>query len=164
MENAIFPATSAAIAGVFLALVGALCIFKPESMQAWFQKRHNSTQNPRNHCKLALTWRRPHSQNWAGFPSKIARYPPTISKHDATYRYYSDGSIRIGLPRRFSGLAVFDARFYIRVRRINEPSQLCGVGGCSRSQLHMAHDLAGALQQARRIPQRCALKESHIYV
>jgi hypothetical protein len=41
MENAIFPATSAAIAGVFLALVGALYIFKPESMQAWFQKRRN---------------------------------------------------------------------------------------------------------------------------
>src|SRR5229473_2498320 len=28
----------------------------------------------------------------------------------------------------------------------------------------MAHELAGALQQARRIPQRCALKESHIYM
>jgi len=28
----------------------------------------------------------------------------------------------------------------------------------------MAHELAGALQQARGIPQRCALKESHIYV
>src|SRR5882757_9724979 len=28
----------------------------------------------------------------------------------------------------------------------------------------MAHELAGALQQARRIPQRCALKEPHVYV
>jgi hypothetical protein len=43
MENAIFPETSAAVACVFLALVGALCICKPKSMQAWFQKRHNSS-------------------------------------------------------------------------------------------------------------------------
>ena len=28
----------------------------------------------------------------------------------------------------------------------------------------MAHELAGALQQARRIPQRCAVKKPHIYV
>jgi len=28
----------------------------------------------------------------------------------------------------------------------------------------MAHELAGALQQARRIPQRCAVKEPNIYV
>jgi hypothetical protein len=70
--------------------------------------------------------------------------------------------IRAGLPRRFSELAVFDARLYIRVRRIDEPAQLCGVCGRSRSQLHMAHELAGALQQARRIPQRCPVKEPHI--
>src|SRR5205823_12909009 len=31
-------------------------------------------------------------------------------------------------------------------------------------QLHMAHELAGALQQAGRIRQRCALKEPHVYV
>jgi hypothetical protein len=30
--------------------------------------------------------------------------------------------IRIGLPRGFSELAVFDARFYIRVRCIDEPA------------------------------------------
>jgi hypothetical protein len=30
--------------------------------------------------------------------------------------------IRVGLPRRFSKLAVFDARLYIRVRRIDEPA------------------------------------------
>ena len=30
--------------------------------------------------------------------------------------------IRVGLPRRFSELAVFDARLYIRVRRIDEPA------------------------------------------
>jgi len=43
MEHLIIPAASAAaeVACVFLALVGALCIFKPESMQAWFQKRHS---------------------------------------------------------------------------------------------------------------------------
>src|SRR5450755_2369214 len=28
----------------------------------------------------------------------------------------------------------------------------------------MAHELAGALQQARRVPQRCAVKEPHIHV
>ena len=72
--------------------------------------------------------------------------------------------VRVGIPSRFSELAVFDARLYIRVRRIDEPAQLCGVCGRSRSQLHMAHELARALQQARRIPQRCAVKEPHIYV
>ena len=30
--------------------------------------------------------------------------------------------IRDALPRRFSDLAVFDARLYIRVRRIDEPA------------------------------------------
>src|SRR3984885_788521 len=60
--------------------------------------------------------------------------------------------------------AVFDARFYIRVRRIDESAERCGVCGRSRSQLHMAHELAGALQQARRIRQRCSVKEPHIYV
>jgi hypothetical protein len=33
--------------------------------------------------------------------------------------------------------------------------------GRSCSQLHMAHDLAGALQQAEPIRERCAVKESH---
>jgi len=65
---------------------------------------------------------------------------------------------------RFSELAVFDARLYIRVGRIDEPTQLCGVCGRFRAQLHMAHELAGALQQAPRIPQRCTVKEPHIYV
>src|ERR1700693_2403316 len=65
---------------------------------------------------------------------------------------------------RFSELAVFDARLYIRVRRIDEPTQLCGVCGCSRSQLHMAHELAGALQQVCQIRQRCSVKEPHVYV
>jgi hypothetical protein len=30
--------------------------------------------------------------------------------------------VRVALPRRFSELAVFDARLYIRVRRIDEPA------------------------------------------
>ncbi len=30
--------------------------------------------------------------------------------------------LRVTLPRRFSELAVFDARLYIRVRRIDEPA------------------------------------------
>jgi hypothetical protein len=35
---------------------------------------------------------------------------------------------------------------------------------CQFSQLHVAHELAGALQQAGRIRQRCAVKEPHVYV
>src|SRR5258708_18047174 len=33
-----------------------------------------------------------------------------------------------------------------------------------QSQLHVAHKLAGPLQQAGRIRQRCAVKEPHVYV
>jgi hypothetical protein len=47
----------------------------------------------------------------------------------------------------FYELPVFDARIYIGVRRIDKPAQLGGVCGRSRSQLHMAHELASALQQ-----------------
>src|ERR1700682_6269292 len=72
--------------------------------------------------------------------------------------------IRVRFPWRFSGLAVFDARLYVPVRRIDEPAQRCGVCGRSRSHLHMAHELAGALQQAGRIRQRGAMKEPHVYV
>src|SRR5216683_6438770 len=54
----------------------------------------------------------------------------------------------VDLSRRFFELAVFYARLYIRVRRLDEPAERCGVCGRSRSQLHMAHELAGALQQA----------------
>src|SRR5689334_14897710 len=64
----------------------------------------------------------------------------------------------------FSKLAVFDARFYIRVRRMDEPVERCGVRGGFRPQLYMAHELAGALQQTRRIRQRYAVKEPHVYV
>src|SRR3984893_14278879 len=65
---------------------------------------------------------------------------------------------------RFPELAVFNARPYIRVRCLDEPAERCGVSGGSRSQLHMAHELAGALQQAGRIRQRCAVKKPHVYV
>jgi hypothetical protein len=52
---------------------------------------------------------------------RFARHPPTISKHDATIVTNLAVQIRFGLSRRFSELAVFDARLYIRVRRIDEP-------------------------------------------
>jgi hypothetical protein len=70
------------------------------------------------------------------------------------------------LPRRwrFSELAVFYAGLYVQVRRLDEPAERCGVCGPSRSHLHMAHELAGALQQAGRIRQRCAVKEAHVHV
>jgi hypothetical protein len=64
--------------------------------------------------------------------------------------------------RHSSELAVFDALLYIRARRIDEPAQIDGVCGRSWSQLHMAHELAGALQQGRRIPQRCAVSTPHL--
>jgi hypothetical protein len=35
--------------------------------------------------------------------------------------------IRVRISRRFSELAVFDARLYIRVRCIDEPAERCGV-------------------------------------
>jgi hypothetical protein len=45
-----------------------------------------------------------------------------------------------------SGLAVFDARFYIRVCRFDELVQGGSVGVYSWFQLYVAHELAGALQ------------------
>src|SRR6266403_4267208 len=65
---------------------------------------------------------------------------------------------------RKTELAVFYARLYVRVRCLDEPAERCGVCGRSRSQLHMTHELAGALQQAGRIRQRYAVKEPHVYV
>ena len=44
------------------------------------------------------------------------------SKAKAKYHRSLAVHIRVGLPRRFSELAVFDARLYIRVRRIDEPA------------------------------------------
>ena len=70
----------------------------------------------------------------------------------------------VDLSGRFSELAVFNARLYIRVRRLDEPAERCGVCGRSRSQLYMTHELTGALQQASRIRQRCAVKEPHVDV
>ena len=85
------------------------------------------------------------------------------SAHDR-YATYLAVHIRFSLLRRFSELAVFDARHYVRVRRIDEPAQRCGACGRIRSQFHVAHELAGALQQAGRIRQRYAVKEPHVYV
>jgi len=48
-------------------------------------------------------------------------------------------------------LAVFYAGFYVRVRRVDEAGERCGVCGRSRRELHVTHSLAGALQQAGRI-------------
>ena len=64
----------------------------------------------------------------------------------------------------FRELAVFDTRFYMRVRRLDECAERGGVCGGFRSQFHVAHELASAVQQARRIRQHCAVKESHVYV
>jgi hypothetical protein len=66
--------------------------------------------------------------------------------------------------RRFTELAVFDAQLYIQVRRLDEFAEGCAVCEWSRSQLHMTHELASALQQVGRIGQRRALKEPHIDV
>jgi hypothetical protein len=41
MERLMIPTSVAAV--ILLALVGSFCIFKPERMQAWFQRRHNSS-------------------------------------------------------------------------------------------------------------------------
>ena len=67
-------------------------------------------------------------------------------------------------PLNRSNSVLIVARLYIRVRRINQPAQLCGVRGRSMPQLHMAHELAGALQQAGRIRQRRAVKKTHVYM
>ena len=61
-------------------------------------------------------------------------------------------------------LAVFDPRLNICIRRFDEPAQRRGVYGCSRFQFHMTHEFTSTLQQARRIRQRCAVKEPHVHV
>jgi len=62
---------------------------------------------------------RPYVHEWSS--SRLAPCPPTISKHCAIYRTDLTDHIRGALPRRFCELAVFDARLYIRIRRIDEP-------------------------------------------
>jgi hypothetical protein len=57
---------------------------------------------------------------------------------------HSRSECMVWISRRFSELAVFYARLDIRVRRIDEPVERCSICGRSRSQLHMAHKLAGA--------------------
>jgi len=61
-------------------------------------------------------------------------------------------------------LTVFDAHLDVRIRQIDEPAKCSGVCGRSRPELHVAHELAGALQQAAWIRQRCAVIEPHVYV
>ena len=65
-------------------------------------------------------------------------------------------------PLKEPCLPVFHARLHIRVS--HQPGQRCIVRDRPRSQLHMPHELAGTLQQARRIRKPCPLKEPHIYV
>ncbi len=45
---------------------------------------------------------------------------------------------------------------------MDEPAESGGVGGGSRPQFHMTHELAGALQQAGRIGEGCAMEETHV--
>src|ERR1700733_136835 len=63
-----------------------------------------------------------------------------------------------------SELAVFYAGLDVGVGIFDELVERCGVWDRSRFELHVAHVLAGALQQARRIEQGCAVKESHVDV
>jgi len=65
---------------------------------------------------------------------------------------------------RLTELAVFNALLYIRVGRLDEPADRFYVCGGSWFQLHMPHSLAGPLQQAGWIGQRCAQKEPDVDV
>ena len=58
-------------------------------------------------------------------------------------RYKGVSATRAVEMEIFRGLAVFDARSYIPVRRLDERAYRPGACGGSRSQLHMAHDFAG---------------------
>ena len=53
---------------------------------------------------------------------RFDRYPPTLGKHSATHRSNQELTSAPPLPRCFSDLAVFDARLYVPVRRIDEPA------------------------------------------
>ena len=71
----------------------------------------------------------------------------------------------VGRPApAFSDLAVFYAVLYVRVCRFDEPAERCGVCGCSRFELYMAHEPAGALQQAGRIGKSGSLEKTYIYM
>jgi hypothetical protein len=56
----------------------------------------------------------------------MASMPP-INNRVMSRRYGQSFHIHVGLLRRFSELAVFDARLYVRVRRVDQPAQACGV-------------------------------------
>ena len=59
---------------------------------------------------------------------------------------------------------MFHAEFYIRVRRVDKLGQRGSICGRSGFQLHMTHELAGTLQQTRRIGQGCTVEETDVYV
>ena len=47
---------------------------------------------------------------------------------------------------------------------MNELAEGGGVGGGAGCELYVAHEFAGALEEAGGIGQRCALEESYVYV
>jgi hypothetical protein len=57
-----------------------------------------------------------------GLLMEVAHYPPTVG--NLMRHIVTDLAVnaRVALPRRFSELAVFDARLYIRVRRVDQPA------------------------------------------
>ncbi len=59
---------------------------------------------------------------YLGITSRLTVIRPTISNTMRHIVTNLAAHIRGALPRRFSELAVFDARLYIRVRRIDEPA------------------------------------------
>src|SRR6201987_5217476 len=61
-------------------------------------------------------------------------------------------------------VSAFNPGLYILIRRVDEPAQRFRAYAIPRSQLHVAHEPARALQQAGRIRQCRAVKEPHIYV
>ncbi len=63
-----------------------------------------------------------------------------------------------------SELAVLDARLDIGVRRLNEAGKGLIIDGDSGFEFYVAHELAGALQQAEWIGQRGTVKEPQVDV
>src|SRR5579884_1413042 len=95
------------------------------------------------------------------------RFSWGMGKAGCTWRCVNTRCHFHGLIARASsvdGLAVFHARFYVRVCRRDESTQGSGVDGRSWLQLHMAHELACALQQTVWIRQRRAMEKSHVHV
>jgi len=61
-------------------------------------------------------------------------------------------------------LTVLDAGFYVLVSGLDEAAQFCLVDGGSGAQLHVAHEFAVALQQARGITQGITVEETYVHV